>query len=75
MKNFPVITTEMELGYYHQRVNGLVASPTTGQFKSEDLRKSGNFKKTYEILEITNKCPALHPKQKFSQIHQNITKR
>ena len=47
------IIIEMELGYYCQRVNVLVASRGARRMKTWDHRKLGNFKKIPEILGIT----------------------
>lgn len=63
-------TTEVELGYYHQKVIVLRASWDASRFQTRNRKKLGNFKKIYEILGITNKCPARH----FWQSRKTIAK-
>lgn len=63
-------TTEVELGYYHQKVIVLRASWDASRFQTRIRKKLGNFKKIYEILGITNKCPARH----FWQSRKTIAK-
>lgn len=63
-------TTEVELGYYHQKVIVLRASWDASRFQTRNRKKLGNFKKIYEILRITNKCPARH----FWQSRKTIAK-
>ena len=53
------ITSEMELDYYHQKVNVSVISQVAKQ------QKLGNFNKIPEILGYDREYPADHPKAKF----------
>ena len=42
---FPFTTSETDLDYYQKKVNVRVASRVAERFKTEYLRKSGNFEK------------------------------
>ena len=55
----------MELDYYHQSVNGRVASRAAERLKAEGLRKLGNFKKIPGMLGFHGEYPAVHPKARF----------
>ena len=45
-----------ELDYYHQNVNGRVASQAAEQVKTSDIRKLGNFKKKPAIQKLRKNC-------------------
>ena len=47
---------KLELDYYHQNVNGRVASQAAEQVKTSDIRKLGNFKKKPAIQKLRKNC-------------------
>ena len=65
LAQFLFTTSEMELNYYHQKVNVRVAPRVAERLKTWNLRKLGNFKKIPEILGFDGKYPAVQPKAKF----------
>ena len=46
------ITSESELGYYHQKVNVRVVSRVAVRLKTLDLKNLEKFEKISEILEL-----------------------
>ena len=58
-------TSEMGLGYYHEKVNLQVASQVAKLLKAYDLRKLRNFKKIPEMLGFDGEFPFVHQKAKF----------
>ena len=69
---FLFTTSETQLVYYHQKVISAsysapvrVTSQTTKRFKTEDLRKLGNFKKIPEMLGFDCEYPVIHSKTKL----------
>ena len=65
LAQFVFTTNETEVDYYHQKVNVRVASRIAEQVKTQDLRKSVNFKKIPETLGFDGEYPVVHPKAKF----------
>ena len=62
---FLLTTSDMELDFYHQKVDMRVASRVAQGLKTCDLRKLGHFKKIPEILRFDGEYPGGHPKEKF----------
>lgn len=62
-------TSELELDYYHQKVNVPANSWAAEWLKTENLRILGNSKKIPEKFGIDDNSPVDHPKAKFWQLY------
>ena len=70
LAQFLFTISETELNYYHQKVNVRVAK----RLKTYNLRKLGNFKIIFKMLEFNGEYPLGHPKAIFLHFPVKITK-
>ena len=62
-------TSEIELGYYHRKMN----VPVAERLKTYDFKKLGDFKKIPKTLGFDRECPAGPQKPNFNVFRQKST--